>query len=194
MGTPSSFTRPPFFEALDAWKELLRQHRFSTDLLWLFDENLCFESRPEETAGFNLGYQTAFSPPPAEAEQVAYYHFAEYDFPVVWYRLGSADARSLCLLLSDKWFESRKDSAEFTRRDDWGMLFRPGGPEQIEEVTDQGRWENRLLRDRPLHDLDFCMSLQAVREIIVHGRALDTDERYGLKFLEAWRRQKGEQP
>ncbi|HWH69566.1 MAG TPA: hypothetical protein VNT26_09290, partial [Candidatus Sulfotelmatobacter sp.] len=52
---------------------------------------------------------------------------------------------------------------------------------------DKQRWQHRLLRDRPLHDLDFCMSLQTVHEILAHGRALSTYERYGLKFLHMWR-------
>lgn len=183
MENTPPFTRPPFLEALEAWKALLRQRALPQELVWVFDENLCFEREPQAPQGFRLGFQSLFSPPPADAEQIAYYYFADFQVPLVWYRLGSAGGKSVCLLLCDRWFEGRRESREFVPRLDWGMLFRPGGAEEIEEIRDRARWENRLLRDRPLHDLDFCMSLQAVRELIAHGRVLSSYERYALKVL-----------
>ena len=74
------------------------------------------------------------------------------------------------------------------RRDEWLMSFRPGGNEEVAEVTDEERWKKRLLRDRPLHDLDFCMTLRSIHELMAHGRELSTYERYALRFLHAWRR------
>jgi hypothetical protein len=176
-------TRPAYLEALSAWKDVLTQRGLPTEILWVFDENLCFEVDPANSAGYRLGFQTEFTPPPQDAEQIAYYHFAEFAVPIVWYRLGSARDKSVCVLLGDKWFADRQNSPEFVRRDDWMMLYRPGGTEEVEEVTSRSRWENRLLRNRPLHDLDFCMSLQAVRETIAHGRVLTEVERYQLKLL-----------
>ncbi|HYG34442.1 MAG TPA: hypothetical protein VEC99_06635 [Clostridia bacterium] len=192
MDQKAPLTRPSYLEALDVWRALLRERGLPSDIIWVFDENLCFELDPHSPDGFRLGFQTVFTPPPTDAEQVAYYYFSEFDVPLVWYRLGSAQGRSVCLLLCDKWFEDRKGSPEFTSREEWHMLFRLGEPKAVEEIRDRQRWERRLLRNRPLHDLDFCMSLQAVRETIAHGRVLTSYERYGLKLLHAWHRLLGE--
>jgi len=83
--------------------------------------------------------------------------------------------------------EPKGESEGFLRRDDWLISFRPGGREEIEEITDEQRWKQRIQRDRPLHDLDFCMMLRAVHETLAHGRALTAYEHYALKFLDAWR-------
>ena len=49
MESPASFNRPSLEEALTAWKKLLAERDFSTDILWIFEENLCFEkSRPRK--------------------------------------------------------------------------------------------------------------------------------------------------
>jgi hypothetical protein len=45
-----------------------------------------------------------------------------------------------------------------------------------------------MVKNRPLHDLDFCMPLRAVHEVLAHGRVLTTYEHYALRFLHAWRR------
>jgi hypothetical protein len=188
MAKNSPVTRPPFAEALEAWKSTLSARRWPTDLTWVFEENLCFERDPRQPAEFQVAFQTRFSPPPPQAEQIAYEHFAEFDFPIVFYRLGSASGRSVCVILCDEWFRPRTEQDGFLRRDDWLMAFRPGGPEAIEEITDQPRWEKRVVRDRPLHDLDFCMTLRAVHETLAHGRVLSTYEHFALRFLHAWRR------
>jgi hypothetical protein len=187
MRTPN-FTRPSFEEALNAWSALLRQKGWPTELVWIFDENLCFERRPLSPAGFYLAFQTAFTPPPPDAGQIAYDYFCEFDARLVLYRIGTSRGRSICLLLCDKWFENKGEAEGYVRRDDWLISFHPGGPDEIEEILDKARWEQRLLRDRPLHDLDFCMTLTGVREILAHDRVLTTYERYALKFLHAWRR------
>jgi hypothetical protein len=131
-------------------------------------------------------------PPPSEAAQIAYEDFADSASRLVFYRLGSAKGKSVCLVLCDAWFESKGEPEGFVRRDEWLMSFRPGGGDEISEVTDEQRWKNRILRDRPLHDLDFCMSLQTIHELMAHGRALSSYERYALKFLHAWRRLLGQ--
>jgi hypothetical protein len=180
------FTRPTFGQALDAWKEVLSARGFPVDLAWIFDENLCFEK--DDRGNFKLGFQTRFAPPPPEAEQIAYEHFTEFDVRVVFYRIGTCRGRSVCLLLCDEWFEPKNEKDGFLRRDEWLISFRPGGRDEIEEVTDEERYRRRILRGRPLHDLDFCMTLQAVHETLAHGRVLNAYEHYALKFLNAWRR------
>jgi hypothetical protein len=45
-----------------------------------------------------------------------------------------------------------------------------------------------LRRERPLHDVDFCMTLVAVDEIQVHGRVLSPGERYSEAMLGKLRR------
>jgi hypothetical protein len=188
MVKPTPFTRPTFVEALTAWETVLSQHRHPIDLLWIFDENLCFETDASSRAAFRLGFQTRFTPPPPDAEQIAYEHFGEFEARIVFYRIGTYQGKSVCLLLCDEWFESKAESEGFVRRDDWLISFRPGGPEEVEEITDESRYRQRMVRNRPLHDLDFCMTLRAVHETLAHGRVLTTYEHYALKFLDAWRR------
>ena len=185
MANTTSFVRPRFGEALEAWKSRLRLLGLPTDLLWVLDENLCFEKAP---GAVRFGYQLIFTPPPPEAERIAYEHFSEFSAPLVFYRAGSSQGKSVCLLLCDKWFENRTEADGFSKRDDWQMVLRPGPNEEIEEIRDKQRWLNRIVRDRPIHDLDFCMTLQAIHETLAHGRVLTAYERYALKVLHGWRK------
>jgi hypothetical protein len=188
MANPTPYTRPTFEEALTAWKECLSQRGLPTNLVWIFDENLCFEPDTAKPGGFRLGFQTVFTPPPLDAERIAYDHFCEFEARLVWYRIGSCGGKSVCLLLCDEWFEPKGEAEGFLRREDWRMAFRPGTVEEVELITDRKRWESRILRARPLHDLDFCMTLRAVHETLAHGRVLTTYEHYALKLLHAWGR------
>jgi hypothetical protein len=182
------FSRPPFEQALNAWKSLLDERRLPTDLVWIFDENLCFEKAAPDKGEVRPAFQMRFTPPPPEAEQIAYDYFCEFEARLVFYRIGTDAGKSICLLLCDEWFEAKGDKDGFIRRDDWLISFRPGGPEPIEEITDESRWKQRLMRDRPLHDLDFCMTLRAVHETLAHGRVLSAYEHYALRFMNVWRR------
>jgi hypothetical protein len=192
METKLRHARPTFETALAAWKAVLGQRGLPTELIWIFDENLCFEKDPARAEGFRLGFQTVFTPPPPKAERIAYEYFAEFDARLVFYRIGSAGGKSVCLALCDPWFESKTEADGFTRHDEWLISFRPGAQEEVEEVKDEARWKNRLLRERPLHDLDFCMSLRAIHERLAHGRVLSTYERSALRVLHLWRRVFGE--
>lgn len=184
--------RPAFADALNAWTGLLKQRGLPADCVWIFDENLCFEKDAASPGGFRLGFQTAITPPPPEAEHVAYDHFAESGARLVFYRIGSCKGKSVCLLLCDEWFDNKKEADGFVRRDEWLISFFPGTAANTEEITDVQRYKNRILRDRPLHDLDFCMSLRAVHETLAHGYMLTAYDRYALKFLHAWRRLLGQ--
>jgi len=188
MDKKPQITRPAFEEATRAWKTLLEQRGLPSDCLWIFDENLCFEQDASAAGGFKLGYQTAITPPPPNAERAAYEEFADTNARMVFYRLGSSHAKSVCLVLCDDWFEAKGDADGYLRRDDWLISFRPGPREEVPEITDEQRWKNRIIRNRPLHDLDFCMSLQSIYELMAHGRVLVAYERYSLKFLGAWKR------
>jgi len=187
MANLPKFSRIPFAQALSAWKAVLAERRLPTELVWIFDENLCFEKDPTSPGGFKLGFQRQFSPPPPEAEQIAYDFFCEFEARLVFYRIGSSGGKSVSLLLCDGWFEPKGETEGFIQRDEWLVSFRPGAAEEIEEITDEQRWKRRIVRDRPLHDLDFCMTLKSVHEILAHGRVLSAYERYALKFLHAWR-------
>jgi hypothetical protein len=188
MENKPAFSRPDYDEALAAWKTLLAQRALPVEMVWIFDENLCFEKDPARPGGFRLGFQTVLTPPPPDAERVAYGHFSDFNAPLVFYRLGTCQGKSVCLLLCDDWFAQRAEADGFIRRDEWRIAFRPGPAEEVEELKDRARWEQRILRDRPLHDLDFCMTLRGVHEILAHGRVLSAYEHYALKFLHAWRR------
>src|ERR1035438_4450760 len=99
METKRPYRRPPFDTALAAWKALLTKHGFSTDLLWILEETLCFEKDLGTPAGVKLAFQTRFTPQPPDAAKVTYHHFAEVDARLVFYRLGANAGRSLCLPL-----------------------------------------------------------------------------------------------
>jgi hypothetical protein len=187
MEKTPDFTRPSFEEGLKAWRSLLSARGFPSELVWIFDENLCFETDPAQPGGYRLGIQTLFTPPPLDAEQVAYDHFSEFDAPLVWYRLGSCQGKSVCILLGDQWFQNKTEAEGFVKRPEWLMMFRPGPPQEIELIKDRQRWEKRLVRDRSLHELDFCMTLRAVHEMLAHGRVLTAYEHYALKLLHVWR-------
>ncbi len=192
MEKKKEFTRPSFDEATRVWKNLLDQRGLPADCLWIFDENLCFEPDASAGGGFKLGYQTAITPPPPQAEQSAYEEFADTGARLVFYRIGSSHGKSVCLVLCDDWFETKGEADGFIRRDDWLISFRPGAAGEVPEITDKERWKKRILRNRPLHDLDFCMTLQAIYELMAHGRVLTAYERYGLKLLGAWKRLRGQ--
>jgi hypothetical protein len=184
----SAIVRPNLSEALAGWEKLLAQRGLPTRLQWIFEENLCFEKKPDVPGGVHIGFQTRFSPVPQESLDIAYEHFCESDARIVFYRLGENKGRSVCILLGDSWFDEKKESDGYTVRDDWGISFYPGQKIEIEEVTDMRRWIRRLRRERPLHDVDFCMTLAAVDEIQIHGRVLSPGERYSEAMLSKLRR------
>ncbi len=186
MENRSEWKRPSFDEAQSAWEAALQQRGLPTQCLWIFDENLCFESNPGEPSDFKLGFQIQFASPPPEAERVAYEYFADFEEPLVFYCLGSSGGKSVCLMLCDKWFESKSEQEGYLRQAEWGVYFRPGEAKEVEEITQVERWKNRIIRNRPLHDLDFCMTLRAVHEILAHGYALSSYEHFALKFLHLW--------
>jgi hypothetical protein len=183
MADPLRYHRPPFEDALDAWKTLLKERRFSTDILWILDENLCFEKDLNSAGGIKLGFQIQFTADPVDSTKVIYHHFAETDARLVFYRLGANAGRSVCMLLCDEWFEGKKENDGYIRRDNWRISFYPGAPEEIEEVTDPNRWIERVVRGRPLSAVDFCMTMAALQELKAHGRVLMPDERFGLQIL-----------
>ncbi len=188
MAKPRHYTRPTFDQALTAWRELLASRGLPEESLWVFEENFCFERDPSSPQGFRLGFQTALTPPPPGAERIAFHYFSDFEAPVVFYRAGSCGGKSISTLLCDPWFETKSDADGYLRREDWLMAFRPGGPQPIEEITDAARWGQRMVRSRPLHELDFCLTLRAIHETLAHGRVLTTYERFALRLLHAWRR------
>jgi hypothetical protein len=183
METARRYQRPVFEDALEAWKALLKSRGFPGNILWILEENLCFEKDPLAPAGVKLGFQTRFTPHPADGAKVSYHHFAESDARVVFYRLGTSRGRSVCMLLCDSWFDPKKESDGYVRRDDWLLSFYPGVAEEMEEVADAKRWQERVVRGRPLSAVDFCMTVAALHELKAHGRVLTPDERFGLKIL-----------
>jgi hypothetical protein len=183
MATTSRYHRPPFEDVLSVWKDLLKQKGASTDLVWILEENLCFERDAQAPAGVKLGFQTQFSPHPPDAAKATYHHFAEMDARLAFYRLGQNGGRSICIQLCDAWLEPKTAADGYVRRDDWLISFYPGASDEIEEITDSKRWQERVVRGRPLSAVDFCMTLSALRELKAHGRVLSPDERFGLKIL-----------
>jgi hypothetical protein len=184
------YQRPPFEDLLAVWKALLASRGLSTDILWILDENLCFEPDPKTPAGVKLGFQTQFTPHPPDAAKATYHHFAEVDARLVFYRVGSSRGRSVCIQLCDSWFEPKTESEGYIPRNEWLVSFFPGSNDEMEEITDLKRWQKRVVRGRPLSAVDFCMTLAALRELKAHGRVLTPDERFGLKILRSLKRAK----
>ncbi|MSU59509.1 MAG: hypothetical protein EXS35_15285 [Pedosphaera sp.] len=188
MNQAVKVARPALNLAIRAWEKTLADRGFSTNLLWIFEENLCFEKKPEAPGGNHIGFQTRFSPVPQEALDIAYEHFCESDARIVCYRLGENKGRSVCILLGDSWFGKKKETDGYVLRNEWGISFQPGQKIEIEEINDMRRWIRRVRRERPLHDVDFCMTLVAVDEIQMHGRVLTPGERYSEAMLGKLRR------
>ena len=188
MNSVAQFKRPPLPEALQAWKQLLAERGFATELTWVFAENLCVEKSRTEPGGFRFGFQTRFTPPPADALDIAFDHFSETNAPMVFYRLGARPGRSVCMLLCDSWFAGRSEADGFLRRDEWGLLLHPGQQDEVEEVTDLARWLHRVKRNRAFHDLDFGMTLEAIDEMKLYGRTLAPYERLAAVMLNRLRR------
>lgn len=187
------FTRPPLKMALSAWTECLERHSLPPEPLWIFSENLCIEHSRATPGSFRFGFQTKFTPPDEDALEIAYDHFSETSARMVFYRLGSAAKKSVCILLCDPWFEERSARDGFERRDEWKMSFYPGYAGDIEEVTELTRWVRRVKRDRAFHDFDFGMELQTVDEIKIHGRPLLPYERMAQRMLGRLRRVFGQE-
>lgn len=185
--------RPSLTEAQAAWQECLIRHELPAEPLWIFTENLCIESSRSAPGSFHFGFQTKFTPPDADALEIAYDHFSETPARIVFYRLGSVSKKSVCILLCDPWFEEKTLRDGFERRDDWKISFHPGHAGEIEEVTDLTRWVRRVKRDRAFHDFDFGMALETVDEIRFHGRPLQPYERMAQKMLGRLRRILGQQ-
>src|ERR1035437_8881384 len=99
METKRPYQRPPFEIALADWKSHLTQRGFSTDLLWILEENLCFAKDLGTPAGAKLAVQTQFTPQPPDAAKFTYHHFAEMDVRLGFYRVGANAGRSICLFL-----------------------------------------------------------------------------------------------
>jgi hypothetical protein len=180
--------RPPLETAIAHWKKILAEQLLPTDLIWIFEENLCVEKSRMENGGFHFGFQTRFTPPPDDALEIAFEQFAGTNARIVFYRLGDSMGKSVCTILCDHFFEDQSDAEGFLRRDDWGISFFAGQNDEIEEITELSRWVRSEKKDRPLHELDFCMSLATIDEITQHGRALAPYERFGQTMLSRLRR------
>ena len=187
------FNRPALDEAVTAWQGCLARHGLPAEPLWIFSENLCIERSSTTPGSFRYGFQTKFTPPDDDALDIAYDHFSETDARIVFYRLGSAPKKSVCILLCDPWFEGKTALDGFERRDDWGISFRPGHAGEIEEITDLTRWVRRVKHDRAFHDFDFGMALETINEIKTHGRSLVPYERMAQNMLGRLRRMLGQE-
>lgn len=188
MPDNANFERPFFFDTVKEWTRLLGEHGLPPEILWVVDENLIFEKDPARPNGVRLGFQTKFTARPDELAERTYAFFSDFSARMVFYCLGTSNGRSVCMILCDPVFESRGAEDGFIRRDDWLISFHPGPGAEIEEIESEERWKNRVLRGRPLTDLDFCMPMDVLRELDAHGRPLSSYERFGVKVLGAYQR------
>jgi len=190
MSKPT-FARPSLSVALSAWRECLTKSGLPSEPLWIFTENLILE--PGANADdFRTSFQTRFTPPDDDSLEIAYDIFSETDARIVFYRLGTAGNRSVCILLCDPWLDKRDAEDGFILRDEWKISFRPGHAGNIEEVTDLTRWVRRIKRGRDFQDFDFGMALATIDEIKLHGRSLMPYERMAEKMIGNLRRKLGQ--
>jgi hypothetical protein len=190
MSKPT-FARPSLSAALSAWRNCLTQAGLPSEPLWVFAENLILE--PGATPdSLHTGFQVKFTPPDDDALEIAYDIFSETDARIVFYRLGSAGKKSVCILLCDPWLDKRDAEDGFILHDDWKISFRPGYAGDIEEVTDLARWVRRIKRGRDFQDFDFGMALATIDEIKLHGRPLLPYERMAEKMIGNLRRKLGQ--
>jgi hypothetical protein len=192
MNSHATSKRPTLTGALGAWNQLLVERGFATNVIWIFQENLCVERSRAEQGGFRFGFQTKFTPPDEDALEIAFEHFFETGSRLVFYRLGECVGKSVCVLLCDPWFDGKSEAEGYLRRDEWNMSFYTGLDDEIEEITDLTRWLRRVKRDRAFHDLDFCMALATVDEIKTYGRPLAPYERFAQTMLNRLRRLLGQ--
>lgn len=188
MPEDANFERPCFYDALIEWRQILGEHGLPSGILWILDENLVFERDPSRPGGVRLGYQTQFTATPPELAERTYAFFSDFTARIVFYCLGTSHGRSVCMILCDPVFETRGVEEGFIRKDEWLISFHPGPGREIEEIQDEQRWRDRLIRGRPLSDLDFCMPVDVLRELDAHGRPLSSYERFGVKMLSAYER------
>jgi len=191
--TKNQFTRPALDEALAAWQQCLYRHQLPTAMQWIFTENICLERSQAVPGSFHYGFQTKFTPTDDDSLDIAYDYFSETNSRIVFYRLGTAGNKSVCILLCDSWFEEKGDVDGFERRDDWKISFRPGHPGTIEEITELRRWVRRVRHERAFHDFDFGMALEMVEELRCYGRPLLPYERMAQKMLTRLRRVLGQE-
>jgi hypothetical protein len=187
MANPK-FIRPPLRKALDAWQQCLASQNLPVQCLWIFAENLCIEPSRTTPGSFRVGFQTKFTLPANDALEIAYDVFGGTGARMVFYRLGSNEHGSVCMLLCDPWFEHKHAGDGFIRHDGWGISFFPGPAGEIEEIIDLHRWLRRVQNHRALHAYDFAMSLATIDEIKIHGRVLLPYQRYAESMLNRLRR------
>ncbi len=185
--------RPSLNSALSAWSEHLTKAGLPAESLWIFAENLCLERSPTDPDDLFVRFQTKFTPPDDDALEIAYDIFSETPARIVFYRLGTAAGKSICILLCDPWLDRKNERDGFIRRDEWNISFRPGTAGNIEEVTDLTRWVRRVKRNRALDDYDFSMALATIDEIKLHGRPLLPFERMADKLVSNLRRKVGQE-
>lgn len=191
MKTPPALY-PSLREALAVWQECLARHQLPVESRWIFAENICIERSRPHPGSLHVGFQTQFTQPDDDSLNLAYDHFHETNARIVFYRLGSAGGKSVCLLLCDEWFEEKSASEGYERRDPWKISFRPGHAGDIEEITDLPRWVRRVRHDRAFHDFDFSMSLATLDEIRFHGEPLHPYQRMAQGMMRRLRRVLGE--
>jgi hypothetical protein len=181
---PPAFERPSLDEAIETWKKILAERNLPTDLVWIFEENLCFEK--SKSGGLQISFQLQFALPPDEALDIAFDHFCETDSCIIFYRIGNCDGKSICVLVCDPWFEAKSEF--FLHRNEWKISFHPGLDDEIEEIKDLSRWLKRVKRGRAFHDLDFSMSLATIEEIRSFGRPLESYERFAGTMMNRLKR------
>src|SRR5690348_13354845 len=114
-------TRPSLSAALSAWRECLAQAGLPVEPLWIFAENIILEPANAPDS-FRVSFQTKFTPPDDDALDIAYDIFSETESHIVFYRLGTAGKKSVCILLCDPWLDKCAEAEDFIMRPEWRVF------------------------------------------------------------------------
>lgn len=162
---------PPYATAVEAWRQHLTQNEWPEDVVWLFEDNLLLERVSSSSLNLHMSYQTTWSFPSDQDNELAYHYFAQYGYPIVFHAVGTDTGRSLSIMMSDDWFEDRGDGYGYTVVFNGALLFHAHPYQQLELVRVDNRWSwywRRFISrvwHNVLSDFDFSMSYSGLKRI-----------------------------
>lgn len=151
--------RPHFDVARAFWHVLLQERGYSSNLKWVFRENL-YHTRHNDTSNFRLVFETQIHPVTLDDVRLVYDSVRPKGHPIVFASLVSTKEFTLCTLLGD----------EFGTSDDvyvkeWDLYFCAQDEYlSFEEVTTSEQWTRGKAREwKHISGLDYVFCLNAFR-------------------------------
>ena len=151
--------RPDFDIALTHWGDLIRQRELSSNIIWVFRENL-FNAEEEQTQDLKLIFETKINPVTLDDVRLVYNQAKSYAGPIVFWMLVGTQDFSLCTLLGDT-----LSTCDDIFVDEWNLyFFTKEFYLSFEEVTRPAKWAEAKRHERNhLSELDYVFCLNAFR-------------------------------